>query len=152
MIINHPGRIRVSYEPVGHFLGCCVRQSARIVDIRKVISRHSGTAPSQDLGAAPMSPSDDPNTSPISPSTAVANSGNETASLKSSGVALLAGDRAVCRFRFLYRPEYISLSPTSDSAMVMREGRTKGVGKVLSLSCPSAAAGEPLLKTSHTRT
>lgn len=99
-----------------------------------------------------MSPTNGSNTSPFSPSSTVEISGTETVQSKSSGVALLAGDRAVCRFRFLYRPEYISLSPTSDSAMVMREGRTKGVGKVLSLSCPSAAACVPLLKTSHIRT
>lgn len=116
-----------------------MRQSARIVDIRKVVPQSTGTGVNREVGTVPVPPDKDLNSPPISPPANSGKSGIETAQLKSSGIALLAGDRAICRFRFLYRPEYISLSPTSNSAMVMREGRTKGVGKVLSLSCPSTA-------------
>lgn len=35
------------------------------------------------------------------------------------------------------------MSTTSDNAMVMREGRTKGVGKVLSLGSPASSAYTP---------
>jgi GTPase len=114
LIINHPGKVRVSYEPVVHFLGCCVRQSARIIDIKKIgVQLKMGT----DMATSSCVEDTD----------------------SKNDVSLVTGDKAICRFRFLYRPEYISLSPTSDSAMVMREGRTKGVGKVLSLGCPSSA-------------
>lgn len=119
LIINHPGKVRVSYEPVVHFLGCCVRQSARIIGIKKIALPSSKGVPSSSI-------IDDIATC----------EGEES----KSDIALVTGDKAICRFRFLYRPEYISLSSTSDNAMVMREGRTKGVGKVLSLSCPSSAA------------
>lgn len=118
LIINHPGKVRVSYEPVVHFLGCCVRQSARIIGIKKIV----------------LLPSKGVQSSNVTDDTA----SNEAEESKSD-IALVTGDKAICRFRFLYRPEYISLSSTSDNAMVMREGRTKGVGKVLSLSCPSSA-------------
>ena len=118
LIINHPGKVRVSYEPVVHFLGCCVRQSARIIGIKKI-----GLQPSK--GVPSSSVTDD----------SASCEGDES----KSDVALVTGDKAICRFRFLYRPEYILLSSTSDNAMVMREGRTKGVGKVLSLDCPSSA-------------
>lgn len=121
LIINHPGKVRVSYEPVVHFLGCCVRQSARIIDIKKI-------------GVQLKKEPDIATTSVSTSNTCVQDTDNK------NDVALVTGDKAICRFRFLYRPEYISLSSTSDSAMVMREGRTKGVGKVLSLGCPSSAA------------
>ena len=115
LIINHPGKVRVSYEPVVHFLGCCVRQSARIVDIKKM-------APVPKRDSHVSTEPDDASSSEIS-----------------DEIALVTGDRAICKFRFLYRPEYVFLSAKSDNAMVIREGRTKGVGKLLSLSCPSSA-------------
>jgi len=37
------------------------------------------------------------------------------------------GDRACCRFRFLYYPEYFDIG----SAIVLREGRTRGIGKII---------------------
>ncbi|CAN0469603.1 unnamed protein product [Ectocarpus sp. 8 AP-2014] len=40
-----------------------------------------------------------------------------------------SGERAVCRFRFLYRPEYLSVGTT----IVLREGRTRGFGKIISV-------------------
>lgn len=39
---------------------------------------------------------------------------------------LRTGDRAIVRFRFCYRPEYLQLG----ARLVFREGRTKGIGKV----------------------
>lgn len=42
---------------------------------------------------------------------------------------LRTGDRAVVRFRFLYRPEYLK----PGMRLVFREGRTKGIGKVLTV-------------------
>ena len=42
---------------------------------------------------------------------------------------LRTGDRTVCRFRFMYHPEYISVGTT----MLFREGRTKGMGKITKL-------------------
>lgn len=42
---------------------------------------------------------------------------------------LRTGDKAKVRFRFKYRPEFIEM----DDIMVFREGRTKGIGKVIEL-------------------
>jgi GTPase len=39
------------------------------------------------------------------------------------------GDSAVCRFRLLYRPEYVSEGMT----IVLRAGRTLGIGRVLAV-------------------
>ncbi len=39
------------------------------------------------------------------------------------------GEKAVVRFRFLYYPEYL----TVNSAVIIREERTKGVGTVVKL-------------------
>lgn len=41
--------------------------------------------------------------------------------------ALRTGDRAIVRCRFMYRPEYLS----PGSILLFREGRAKGVGRVL---------------------
>lgn len=41
---------------------------------------------------------------------------------------LRSGDRAIVRFRFLQRPEYLS----EGTRFVFREGRTKGIGVVVS--------------------
>ena len=42
---------------------------------------------------------------------------------------LMRGDKAVCKFRFLYRPEFLKVG----TVLMIREGRTTGVGKVVSL-------------------
>lgn len=40
---------------------------------------------------------------------------------------LRVGDKAVCSFKFLYQPEFLQIGV----AIVLREGRTRGVGRVL---------------------
>ena len=42
---------------------------------------------------------------------------------------LRTGDKSKVKFRFKYRPEFIEL----DDILVFREGRTKGIGKILEL-------------------
>ena len=42
---------------------------------------------------------------------------------------LARGGRAICRFRFLYHPEYLKVGVV----IVFREGRTTGVGTVTAL-------------------
>ena len=42
---------------------------------------------------------------------------------------LRTGDKAIVKFRFKYREEFIEM----DDIMVFREGRTKGIGKVIEL-------------------
>lgn len=44
-------------------------------------------------------------------------------------IKLARGGRAICRFRFLYRPEYLKVGVV----IVFREGRTTGVGTVTGL-------------------
>ena len=45
-------------------------------------------------------------------------------------MTLSRGDVAICRFRFLFRPEYLKIG----TLIVLREGRTTGVGTVIELS------------------
>ena len=42
---------------------------------------------------------------------------------------LRTGDKAELKFRFKYRPEFIEM----DDVLVFREGRTKGIGKIVEL-------------------
>ena len=42
---------------------------------------------------------------------------------------LARGDKALCRFRFLFRPEFLKVG----TVLVIREGRTTGVGTIVSL-------------------
>ena len=42
---------------------------------------------------------------------------------------LRTGDKALVKFRFKYRPEFIEL----DDILIFREGRTKGIGKIIEL-------------------
>ena len=46
--------------------------------------------------------------------------------IESNG-GLKVGDKAVCSFRFLYQPEFLQMG----IAIVLREGRTRGVGRVV---------------------
>jgi GTPase len=48
---------------------------------------------------------------------------------------LMMGDKAYVHFKFMYRPEYIK----EGAALMMREGRTKGLGTVCSVVKPSEA-------------
>ena len=52
-------------------------------------------------------------------------------------VALRTGDRAIITCRFMYRPEYIHIN----DMLLFREGRAKGVGKLVSLSMPHHVGG-----------
>ncbi len=56
--------------------------------------------------------------------------GNSDSSLSLTEPPKLArGDTAICRFRFLYRPEFLKVG----TVLVIREGRTTGVGKIVGL-------------------
>ena len=48
---------------------------------------------------------------------------------------LRSGDRATVRFRFLQRPEFL----TPGTRFVFREGRTKGIGVIVSAQPPEQA-------------
>lgn len=91
LVLNHPSRICVNYEPVVHIGG--VKQSARIVSM---VSLDKDKKCSDESSREPI-------------------------------VELVNGSKAICRFRFLYQPEYIS----SGATMLIREGRTRGVGHVI---------------------
>jgi len=45
---------------------------------------------------------------------------------------LRTGDKGHIKFRFMYRPEYLKVGTT----ILFREGRTKGLGVVSSISIP----------------
>lgn len=46
---------------------------------------------------------------------------------------LRTGDKGHIKFKFMYRPEYLKVGTT----LLFREGRTKGLGVVSSISYPS---------------
>lgn len=62
--------------------------------------------------------------------------------------ALRTGDRALVKCRFMYRPEYIA----PGSVLLFREGRAKGVGRVVSVGTDivvaSSACGASTVTTS----
>ena len=43
--------------------------------------------------------------------------------------SIRTGDKATIRFRFKYRPEFIE----KEDILVFREGRTKGIGRIIEL-------------------
>ena len=47
---------------------------------------------------------------------------------------LRTGDKGHIKFRFMYRPEYLKIGTT----ILFREGRTKGLGVVSSVSLPTS--------------
>jgi hypothetical protein len=133
LILNHPSRIKVNYEPMVH-IGS-VKQSARIIMIT-IPSTISCTS----TISYPTSISQATTTTSTSTDVTQAVLDKSSVGLQSSSTHVIHqtsptdksignGERAVCRFRFLYFPEYIS---TGDD-MLIREDRTKGVGTVLRL-------------------
>jgi GTPase len=97
MIMNHPSKIKVNYEPVIH-VGS-VRQSGKIISIEKLI----GDLATVDDGEEER---------------------KERESFKIREVG--NGEKAVIRFRFIYNPEYVTIGET----IIIREDRTKGIGKI----------------------
>jgi GTPase len=61
---------------------------------------------------------------------------------------LRTGDRAVLHFRFMYRPEFIH----PGDQILFREGRAKGVGKVLSVQAPHSHAAAALAAVASSST
>lgn len=55
-------------------------------------------------------------------------------------VALRTGDRAIITCRFMYRPEYIHIN----DMLLFREGRAKGVGKLVAVTKPHHIGGVSL--------
>lgn len=125
----------MNYEPMVH-IGS-VKQSARIIMIN-IPSINSSTTP------YPSSISQAIIATTISTDVTQAVTDNSSVGLTSSSSthtihpsppscstdkSIGNGERALCRFRFLFFPEYIS---TGDD-MLIREDRTKGVGTVLRL-------------------
>jgi hypothetical protein len=65
--------------------------------------------------------------------------------------ALRTGDRALVKCRFMYRPEYIA----PGSVLLFREGRAKGVGRVVSVGTDisvSSACGASTIPPASTTT
>lgn len=117
LVLNHPSKIRVNYEPVVH-VGC-VRQSAKLVSVRKI-----GASQVTSVGNGCQQ---------LKVSSAHQTERNVTADLMAdlrvSSDEVGNGERAVCRFRFLYYPEFI----IPGEAMIIREQRTRGVGTITRL-------------------
>eukprot|EP00004_Rigifila_ramosa_P011212 TRINITY_DN2376_c0_g1_i1.p1 TRINITY_DN2376_c0_g1~~TRINITY_DN2376_c0_g1_i1.p1 ORF type:complete len:767 (+),score=201.43 TRINITY_DN2376_c0_g1_i1:2457-4757(+) len=61
---------------------------------------------------------------------------------------LRTGDRANVRFRFLYRSEFLRVG----DRVIFREGRTKGIGKIVALHPPLAPTGSAAAASSATTT
>ena len=67
----------------------------------------------------------------------------QTAKIVSMEEELLrTGDKAKCRLRFMYWPEYIK----EGSRMIFREGRTKGIGRVTKIFAPEEEVGKDYVK------
>ncbi|KAG5182257.1 hypothetical protein JKP88DRAFT_221353 [Tribonema minus] len=97
--------INPRYAPVVHAHN--IRQAAQIVSLRKAPAAAAAATGSTAAAAA-----------------AAAAHG----SAQSSGIC--SGERAVCRFRFMHHPEYLRVG----TAIVLREGQTRGFGRVLAVT------------------
>jgi GTPase len=53
-----------------------------------------------------------------------------------SKASVVTGDTAICRFRFLYHPEYVSEGMT----ILFREGRTIGMGRITAVFASAVVA------------
>ena len=101
IIVNHPGTVRLSYESVLHADN--VKQTTRIIAITAPVY----SSKKRGLSASSISSS-------------------ETAP---GEVELGNGDRGLCRFRFLFRPEYLHVG----SPLFLREGRIRGIGNIVDI-------------------
>lgn len=108
VIVNHPGKVRISYQSVVHVDN--VKQTARIIAI---------TAPVYGANQTRQRTSSSQLSSLVS----------EKLIESSNDVELGTGDRALCRFRFLFRPEYLHVG----SPLFLREGRIRGIGNVVDI-------------------
>ena len=109
-ILHHPTTIKLGYQAVIH--AGMVRQAATIVRISHLNSNPTSAPPASASSAS-------------SPVTTAATSTPPTPSLLSS--ALRTGDKALVRFRFLLRPEFLHVG----TSFLFREGSTKGIGRVV---------------------
>jgi GTPase len=98
LIMNHPSKIKVNYEPVIH-VGS-VRQCGKIISLEKIID---------DL---PVTVEDGEEERKEREVLKIREVGN--------------GEKALIKFRFIYNPEYI----TQGETIIIREDRTKGIGKI----------------------
>ena len=106
-ILHHPTTIKLGYQAVIH--AGMVRQAATIVRIT-----HLSTATPAATTLATSSSSSSSSSSPTPASTVLAS-------------ALRTGDKALVRFRFLLRPEFLHVG----TSFLFREGSTKGIGRVV---------------------
>ena len=132
LILNHPSKIQVNYEPV--IMIDSIEQSARIIAIHipssssasstiTTISSSSSTLTSVPAVAVQPTPSHVPPAVAVQPTPPHVPPASTNTSSSSS---LKTGSKAICHFRFLYHPEYI----VHGSSLLMREGRTRGVGTI----------------------
>lgn len=151
LIVEHPGGIRVDYEPIVHIH--TVAQSARIIAISSVTPRSADASGSKrslraslpeceaepaisvdEAGirsfAEPITPVhvQQPTSSVPHPSAQPPIQRQAMGKSKpfEGGQTLSSGQRASARFRFVYKPEYVSPGDT----FVFRERCMRGVGTV----------------------
>ena len=125
-ILHHPTTIKLGYQAVIH--AGMVRQAATIVRISHLNSNPTAAPPaptaSSSVAGSGSGTAGTPGSNSSSSSSS-SSSGSSTASLLSS--ALRTGDKALVRFRFLLRPEFLHVG----TSFLFREGSTKGIGRVV---------------------
>ena len=115
-ILHHPTTIKLGYQAVIH--AGMVRQAATIVRISHLNSNTASATSAPPPAASSVSSSS--SSTGFSPATS-----STTPTLLSS--ALRTGDKALVRFRFLLRPEFLHVG----TSFLFREGSTKGIGRVV---------------------
>jgi GTPase len=128
LIMNHPSKIRVNYEPVIH-VGS-VRQTGKIMEIHKIMETTTNKI-DQEIGEEGK---DELSVSPSTSSTPMKEKSLEIPQVSPSNGNQQSdevgnGDKAIIRFKFLYNPEFIMIGET----IIIREDRTKGIGKITRL-------------------
>jgi len=163
LVLNNPGKLRVNYEPVVH-VGCVQQSARIIkIDklASSTVASSSKPLPTSASSSAVSTASASSNNATCDtcasvteagegeeskstamdvappPSSPVATTTTSNASLSNPPPSpppteqeLASGESGLVTFRFLFHPEYL----LSGSSMIIRESRTKGVGKIVRVS------------------
>mmetsp|Transcript_37959 Transcript_37959/g.65484 ORF Transcript_37959/g.65484 Transcript_37959/m.65484 type:complete len:282 (-) Transcript_37959:99-944(-) len=148
LLLHHPAAINVKYEPVVHVH--TISQCAQITAIDCPPAAEQGDAEVEGGTTAAASKLTKPAVIAPSPSAGAAADDEEETGQgrglehehshgaedkahssdkegKGGGMVIREGQRATVRFKFMYKPEYVS----PGDALLFREGCTRGIGRII---------------------
>lgn len=124
LVLYHQKGIKKNYELVVHTSNC-VRQAAKILSIKPIDGNKSLSHPisSGDDETQTIYSTDSSLEERVSDS----HDDESTNSDEDKDFILETGQKAICKLRFLHRPEYIK----DNTRLILREGRVRGLGTIV---------------------